>query len=392
MLKLANSGFLPSILSESLPLIFQLPSSLHTGPPDGLQSRIKRTSRHKPFWHIKKLNKAVDEPVTGDNKEFLQDLIQETYKGPLKKELAPFSNSIGPWRPWSRRCGVLGVKIGVQPLWLKDGRKIMTTLLHVTDNHVVRVAARDHYDKSYRGLMDQRPCYTGPGQSHGSDLVAMVVVGSHSTDPQKFTKDYCGLFTDSGVMPKRHLARFPVTDNAILQPGTPLTASHFTIGQWVDLFGRTIYKGFHGGMKRWGFKGMPADYHGVTKSHRRIGCIGSGRDKGRVWPGQKMPGDVGGMFRWQCGLRVWRINHRDSVLYVSGVSCPGETGSVVQICDTRIPGHRWEGLHQDGRFEKYGKLVEGPERFPTAGEDSELPDEEWHPLLHRFSDPSVAYA
>merc|ERR1712243_86348 len=91
-------------------------------------------------------------------------------------------------------------------------------------------------------------------------------------------------------------------------------------------------------------------------------------------------------------LKVWRINHRDSVLYVSGVSCPGETGSVVQICDTRIPGHRWEGLHQDGRFEKYGKLVEGPERFPTAGEDSELPDEEWHPLLHRFSDPSVAYA
>ena len=46
-------------------------------------------------------------------------------------------------------------------------------------------------------------------------MVAMVVVGSGSTDPQKFTKDYCGLFTDSGVMPKRHLGRFPVTSNAV---------------------------------------------------------------------------------------------------------------------------------------------------------------------------------
>ena len=49
----------------------------------------------------------------------------------------------------------------------------------------------------------------------GTDMVAMVVVGSGSTDPQRFTKDYCGLFTDSGVMPKRHLGRFPVTGNAV---------------------------------------------------------------------------------------------------------------------------------------------------------------------------------
>ena len=64
------------------------------------------------------------------------------------------------------------------------------------------------------------------------------------------SRDYCGLFTGSGVMPKRHLARFPVTDNALLQPGTPLSASHFTVGQWVDVFGRTQERGFQGGMKR----------------------------------------------------------------------------------------------------------------------------------------------
>ena len=161
-------------------------------------------------------------------------------------------------------------------------------------------------------------------------MVAMVVVGSGSTDPQKFTKDYCGLFTDSGVMPKRHLARFPVTSNSVGSPcelnsSTPVLSGDSTwyppycfpfhnwsmgrriwqdsgkrwnrkgkkINQtalwiffWNNTFAWFLYwtnmflKGFHGGMKRWGFHGMP-DMHGVTKSHRRIGCIGSGRAK--VW-------------------------------------------------------------------------------------------------------------
>ena len=66
-----------------------------------------------------------------------------------------------------------------------------------------------------------------------------LVVGALSADPAKFTKDYCGLFTDSGIMPKKKLARFPVTDNAIIQPGTPLFASHFQPGQYVDIRGRT---------------------------------------------------------------------------------------------------------------------------------------------------------
>ena len=86
---------------------------------------------------------------------------------------------------------MLGVKIGVQPLWLKDGRHILTTMLHVSDCHVVRVTPRAEYNTTYMGQKDVRPCYTGPGRAKGSDVVAMVVVGSASTDPQKFTR--CGV-------------------------------------------------------------------------------------------------------------------------------------------------------------------------------------------------------
>jgi len=356
--------------------IMSVPSmNLHSSPIT--QSRIKRVHRHKPMWHIKKLNKAIDEPITKDNKLFIQEVMNDRYSGPLKSELAPWGK--GNWEPWTRRCGVLAVKIGVQPLWLKNGKMIMTSMLHVTDNHVVKFIPRGSYDQSYMGLKDQRPLFTGPTRVKGDNIHGMLVVGSHSTDPQKYTKDYCGLFTDAGLMPKRFLARFPVTENALIQPGTSLTASHFSVGQWVDIFGRTKHKGFQGVMKRWGFAGMPAT-HGVTKSHRRPGCIGSGNDKARVFPGQKLPGDMGGMFRWSCGLRVWRINHEESVIYVSGCSVMGNTGDVVQICDTRIPSKRWEAL---GR---------GPTHFPTAYPTDEISEEEYQDDVHKFTDPSIVYA
>lgn len=58
-------------------------------------------------------------------------------------------------------------------------------------------------------------------------------------DDSLHPQDYCGLFTASGLMPKKKLARFPVTENALIQPGTPLFASHFTPGQFVDIRGRT---------------------------------------------------------------------------------------------------------------------------------------------------------
>lgn len=72
-------------------------------------------------------------------------------------------------------------------------------------------------------------------------------------------------------MPKKLLARFPVTPNALIQPGTPLNAAHFEPGQFIDATARVSRRGFQGGMKRHGFSGMPSDARGCTKSHRRIG-------------------------------------------------------------------------------------------------------------------------
>lgn len=271
-------------------------------------------------------------------------------------------------------------------MWLKDGRQVVTTMLHIQDNHVIKYTPRAAYQDSYMGERDQVAIFTGPGRRKAENIVGFLTVGAISTDPQKYTKDYCGLFTESGVMPKRHLARFPVTENALIQPGTPLSVAHFTPGQFVDVYGRTQERGFQGVMKRWGFAGMP-DTHGVTKSHRRPGNIGSGREKSRVWPGQKMPGWVGGQYRWMRGLRVWRINYAENVLYVSGTAVQGNVGSVLQVCDTKLKSKRWESLVKEG-------LTEGPRHFPTAYEEAvaELEEEEYFEKIHNFKDPSIKFA
>lgn len=84
----------------------------------------------------------------------------------------------------------------------------------------------------------------------------------------------------------------PVTPDALLPSGTPITAAHFVAGQYLDVTGTTRGKGFAGVMKRWGFAGQPAS-HGNTKSHRRPGSIGGRTDPGKVWKGKKMPGHMG---------------------------------------------------------------------------------------------------
>lgn len=128
-------------------------------------------------------------------------------------------------------------------------------------------------------------------------------------------------------------------------------------------------------MKRHGFKGMPAS-HGVTKTHRRGGNIGGGGEKGRVWPGTKMPGHMGNRYRVAKGLKIWRINTKYNVLWVSGQAIPGEVNSLVNIYDTKLPLR----LPKDLPFPTY---------LDTENDDlmEDIYDEEVHP----FSETTILY-
>ncbi|XP_016837828.1 39S ribosomal protein L3, mitochondrial [Nasonia vitripennis] len=328
-----------------------------------------------PPWFVKQTRVQHEEDLTKENKEFIQTVIRDKYPlpdigfgsaSPLKLETI---EPVTEWKPHYQRVGVLARKIGIVPMWMKDGKKVLTTMFQVADNHVIKYIPPEEYKPMITQKKNPLPRNTG-----------CLLVGADSCDPQLFTKEYCGLFNEAGVMPKRLLARFHVSPEGALQPGTPLFATHYKIGQYIDIRGKTIDRGFQGVMKRWGFHGMPAS-HGVTKTHRRPGNIGSGGKKARVMPGTKLPGHMGNRYRIVKAQRIVRINTRYNVIWVLGQASAGETNSLVQFYDTIVPL-------------KTCKALNSPPHFPTyipTNEDEVLPEELFVDDLHNFNDPTIMY-
>lgn len=226
----------------------------------GKQNAVKRRHTH-PFrvWTSKESKQGGGE-LSRENKAFLDNLIEkEKAQTPLRVEAPEVVNE---WVPGSIRVGVIAKKIGIYPMWTKEGKRTLSTLLQVIDNHVIR----SYTSEEYKNVVTHQ-------QRWRSDGLGCMIVGADSSDPRRFTAQYQGLFREAGVMPKAKLTRFHVTDNALLQPGTPLHATHFHAGDFVDVFGITRDHGFQGVVKRWRFKGGPRS-HGCTKFHRRPGSIG----------------------------------------------------------------------------------------------------------------------
>lgn len=336
--------------------------------------------RH-PYWHLRKDRAHYAENLTPENKEFIRETIAKDYGPPsvisgVQTYDSPLKNihkveSI-EWFPGVRRTSTIAKKIGIQPLWLKDGTRVMASLLHIADNHVIR------YNPPEQVIPMRHRKKVVPQKTLGK--FGALIVGAESADPQEFTKEYCGLFKESGLPPKRKLARFLISPQAVLPAGTPLNALHYRVGDYVDVTGQTIQRGFQGVMKRWGFKGLRAT-HGVTKSHRRPGNIGAGGNKARVWPGKKMPGFMGGRYRTLRGLQILRINTEYNVLYVIGQNIPGQINSYVYVHDS-LCRHRWVTEAKDAR--------PLPTYIPKDSEGSP-PENLYAPDVHRFDDPTITF-
>ncbi|XP_023605291.1 39S ribosomal protein L3, mitochondrial isoform X4 [Myotis lucifugus] len=203
-----------------------------------------------------KSNTWWDEHLSEENVSFVKQLASDEDKAQLASKLCPLKDEpwpIHPWEPGSSRVGLVAVKLGMMPLWTKDGQKHVATLLQVQDCHVLQ--------------------YT-PKENNDGKMAALTVGGKTVS---RFYKSASRLefYQELGLPPKQKIKIFRVTDNAVIKPGTPLYAAHFRPGQYVDVTAKTIGKGFQGVMKRWGFKGQPAT-HGQTKTHRRPGAISTG--------------------------------------------------------------------------------------------------------------------
>ena len=172
------------------------------------------------------------------------------------------------------RTGVIAKKVGMTRLFQEDGRHVPVTVLSLEDCQVVSVRDRER------------------------DGYVALQLGAGTAKQKNVAKPQREHFAKAEVPLKAEVAEFRVADDAILDVGTTIAASHFVAGQLVDITGHTQGKGFQGGMKRWGFGGMRAT-HGVSISHRALGSTGQRQDPGKVFKNKKMAGHMGDRQRTQ---------------------------------------------------------------------------------------------
>ena len=119
--------------------------------------------------------------------------------------------------------------------------------------------------------------------------------------------------------------------DALLEVGAEVVANHFVAGQFVDVTGTTIGKGFAGAMKRWNFGGLRAT-HGVSVSHRSHGSTGNRQDPGRTFPNKKMAGHLGVERVTTANLKVVSTDPKQGIILIKG-AVPGAEGSFVLVRD-----------------------------------------------------------
>ncbi len=206
------------------------------------------------------------------------------------------------------RTGVIAKKVGMTRLFQEDGRHVPVTVLSLEDCQVVSVRTQER------------------------DGYVALQLGAGEAKQKNVAKPQREHFAKAQVPLKQRVCEFRVADDAVLDVGSTIAASHFVPGQLVDVAGHTQGKGFQGAMKRWGFGGMRAT-HGVSISHRAHGSTGNRQDPGRVFKNKKMAGHMGDRERTQQNLEVVRVDDERGLIFVKG-SVPGAKNAWLTVCDS----------------------------------------------------------
>jgi large subunit ribosomal protein L3 len=205
------------------------------------------------------------------------------------------------------RTGLIAKKLGMSRVFTEAGDHIPVTVLHIDNCQVVaqRTEERDGYTALQLGV--------------GAAKVKNV------------SKPMRGHYAVAKVEPKAHLVEFRVSEDALVDVGAEITAAHFVAGQYVDVTGTSIGKGFAGGMKRWNFGGLRAT-HGVSISHRSLGSTGQRQDPGKTFKNKKMAGHLGAERVTTLNLEVVASDPERGVLMLKG-SVPGSANGWVLVRD-----------------------------------------------------------
>ena len=205
------------------------------------------------------------------------------------------------------RSGLIAQKVGMTRVFTDEGEHVPVTVLKVDNCQVVAVRTAE------------------------TDGYTALQLGVGTAKVKNVTKPMRGHFAKAKVEPKRKLVEFRVTDDALVEIGAELSAAHFIAGQFVDVTGTTIGKGFAGAMKRWNFGGLRAT-HGVSVSHRSHGSTGNRQDPGKTFKNKKMAGHLGVERVTTLNLKVVSVDGDRGLILVKG-AVPGADGGYVLVRD-----------------------------------------------------------
>jgi large subunit ribosomal protein L3 len=205
------------------------------------------------------------------------------------------------------RSGVIAQKVGMTRVFTDAGEHVPVTVLKLGNCQVV-----------------------GHRTTEKNGYVALQL-GSGSRKTVYLPKAERGQFAVAKVEPKRKVTEFRVSEDALIPVGAEILADHFVVGQFVDVTGTSVGKGFAGGMKRWNFGGLRAT-HGVSVSHRSIGSTGGRQDPGKTWKNKKMPGHMGVDRITTLNLRVVQTDVERGLILVEG-AVPGSKGGWISVRD-----------------------------------------------------------
>jgi large subunit ribosomal protein L3 len=213
------------------------------------------------------------------------------------------------------RTGVIAKKMGMTRVFLEDGRSVPVTVLSLEGCQVVAQRTPDN------------------------DGYIALQLGAGKAKVKNVSKGVRGHFAKSKVEPKAKVAEFRVSKDMLIDVGAEITADHFVAGQFVDVTGITIGRGFTGVMKRWNFRGLEAS-HGVSVSHRSHGSTGQRQDPGKVFKNKKMAGHYGVERVTTQNLEVVRIDVARGLVLIKG-AVPGHNNGWVFLRDAvKRPLHK----------------------------------------------------
>ena len=204
--------------------------------------------------------------------------------------------------------GILGNKVGMTQIFTENGDANPVTVIKVGPCTVTQIKSVE---------------------SHGYNAIQ---IGYQVVPKRKLNKPELGHLEKVNALPLKYLKEYHVSNTADFTIGQIIDVGTFNEGDFVDISGKSIGKGFAGNMKRHNFTRGPMT-HG-SKNHREPGSIGQGTSPGRVFPGKKMAGKMGDKQITVSNLKIVKIDTKENLLIVKG-AVPGKPGNLLSIRPTK---------------------------------------------------------